>query len=161
MNNKIELKHLAPYSPYGLKCEILDYQSDYVGEKYLTIKGYYLLNDKPYFNFHNGRDYAGKNTTQFKPILRPLSDLTLDIINKFYENKSENGIILKKYITTNTMAITLIASYKMMGDDFTDFIISRNSVVNTNYWLVKLLLKNHFDIFGLIEKGLAIDINTL
>ena len=129
MNNKLKLEDLAPYLPYGLKCEILDYQSDYVGKKYLTMKGYYLLNDKPYFNFHNGRDYAGKNTTQFKPILRPLSDLELDEFN--------NKIFNREYIVCEGVDADL------------------------GYYEWCYLLEEHFDIFGLIEKGLAIDINTL
>ena len=29
------------------------------------------------------------------------------------------------------------------------------------YSIFEILLKNHFDVFGLIEKGLAIDINTI
>ena len=32
---------------------------------------------------------------------------------------------------------------------------------NTPYWIMEKLFKWHFDVFNLLEKGLAIDINTL
>ena len=152
---ELELKHLAPYLPYGL--EILE-----------ITKGNFECDpnneDKELLTDRNVSRFIGKKPYRClsqKPILRPLSNLTLDVINKFYVNKAENGIILRKYITPKTMEITLTATYKMMGDSFTDFIISQNSIINTDYWLVELLLKHHYDVFGLIEKGLAIDINTL
>lgn len=49
----------------------------------------------------------------------------------------------------------------MMGDSFTDIIVNAGGINDTDYWLVENLLKNHFDVFGLIEKGLAVDINSL
>ena len=127
---KLELKHLAPYLPYGLKCEILDYKCDYVGDKYDTIKGYYFYGDSPYFNFKHGRDHAGKNTTNFKPILRPLSDL------KTFEIIDVDQVVEYRFNSVNLVKLNL-------------------------YWQVELLFENHFDVFGLIEKGLAIDINTI
>lgn len=135
---KLELKHLAPYLPYNLKCEILDYKCDYVGEKYLTIKGYYLIGDSPYFNFHAGKEYAGKNTNNFKPILRPLSDLTkerarLAEIFETYDDSFDPQLLIEDYRWLNQMP----------------------------YGLIEQLFEWHFDVFGLIEKGLAIDINTL
>jgi len=36
-----------------------------------------------------------------------------------------------------------------------------NPYSDFKYWEMQVLLKWHFDVFGLIEKGLAIDINTL
>ena len=70
-----------------------------------------------------------------KPILRPLSDLTLDVI-------IEIGII---------------------GIDIDDVLnaIIWNDMSCLEYSIHSILVKNHFDVFGLIEKGLAIDINTL
>jgi hypothetical protein len=104
---KLELKHLAPYLPYGLS--ILDGWGDV-----RTL------------------DYSYLNNIHCKPILRPLSDL--------------------------------------MSGEFMDNIISQKERIeikklNTCHWLsynsFQYLLKHHFDVFGLIEKGIAIDINTL
>jgi predicted transcriptional regulator len=36
-----------------------------------------------------------------------------------------------------------------------------NEVITMRYYMVEYLFQNHFDVFGLIEKGLAIDINTI
>jgi hypothetical protein len=160
--NRLELKHLTPYLPYHLEIQVagefLDDDPEGLPRIFTMVgilDGEVIRNKKGYIS------NVEEEIEDVFPILRPLSDLTLDVINKFYENKAENGIILRNYITPTTMEITLTATYKMMGDAFTDFIISRNSIIDTDYWLVELLLKHHFDVFGLIEKGLAIDINTL
>lgn len=39
--------------------------------------------------------------------------------------------------------------------------IYTNFILNEKYWIIEKLLEWHFDVFGLIEQGLAIDINTL
>lgn len=36
-----------------------------------------------------------------------------------------------------------------------------DEIVHESYLLMQKLIEWHFDVFGLIEKGLAIDINTL
>lgn len=72
---------------------------------------------------------------QNKPILRPLSDLTKEI--EINEKKFVPKIELEKIGT-----IPLSISYYYHSQ-------------------IEKLLKWHFDIYGLIEQGLAIDINTL
>ena len=74
-----------------------------------------------------------------KPILRPLSYLTKQI-----EHNGEKFLLI-------------------------DFLLDKDIIVynpNIDYRLLRFgdiekLLKHHFDVFGLIDKGLAIDINTL
>ena len=39
--------------------------------------------------------------------------------------------------------------------------IEYDTVLYLPYNIVSKLFENHFDVFGLIEKGLAIDINTI
>jgi hypothetical protein len=77
---------------------------------------------------------------EIKLILRPLSDLT----------KKDN---------------TLIDSWKKQ-DSFGSFFrkfedITLDRIPVLEYRIIVSLLQNHYDIFGLIEKGLAIDINTI
>jgi hypothetical protein len=43
------------------------------------------------------------------------------------------------------------ATAKVYGDYFDD----------VDYWIVEKLIEWHFDVFGLIKKGLAIDVNNL
>ena len=147
---KLELKHLAPYFPYGLKCEILDYKCDYVGDKYDTIKGYYFYGDSPYFNFKHGRDHAGKNTTNFKPILRPLIDLTKEIqIAEFYSS----FLTHIRRITGFEVDIDLDIDSGFLNSSYIEF--------KDYNLMLEFLYSYHFDVFGLIPKGQAIDINTL
>ena len=71
---------------------------------------------------------------QYKPFLRPLSELIeLDVDNK------------PKYFPS-IVCINLIDC---------------SMIEETPYSEIIYLLSNHFDIFGLIEKGLAIDINEI
>jgi len=70
--------------------------------------------------------------TGFKPILRPLSDLII----QYSDIANYDDARLKKL---------------------------KEEILNgfTPYNGMQLFLRNHFDVFGLIPKGLAIDINTL
>lgn len=101
------------------------------------------------------------NAEEFKLILRPLSDLTNDLLELFYKTKSATKIIVSDYIEKGSDRITLTVTYTQMGETFTDIIISRGNVDYTDFWIVQNLLSLHFDVFGLIEKELAIDINTI
>ena len=134
--------YILPYIPYNVNCEILNYKSDYVGEQYNTIKGFYRYSDdKLYFNFKYGRDYAGKNTDEFKLILRPLSNLMKD------EFKMDDW--RKKAILFLDETANLPYNNRL------------EHIGGIMYSDIKFLLKNHFDIFGLIQKGSAVDINTI
>tara|TARA_R110000782_G_scaffold106389_1_gene194623 strand:+ start:77 stop:505 length:429 start_codon:yes stop_codon:yes gene_type:complete len=139
---KIELKHLAPYLPYGLRIFNKD------------NKGSYILST-------GSIDRVIELPEIFKPILRPLSDLTDPLINLIFKDTGENGIIISRYISDSLKDLTITITYKIMGDVFTDFVINRNDIRYTDYWIVEKLFENHFDVFGLIDKGLAIDINTI
>lgn len=69
-----------------------------------------------------------------KPILRPLSDLTKEQFPDGSENQNVRWWEIKIEV----------------------------GVLNSlNYDSIQELLKEHYDIFGLIDKGLAIDINKL
>lgn len=131
---KLELKHLAPYLPYGLKG--IDIPEGYTGIREMNL-----------FNI----DWFLENT---KIILRPLSDLTREI------NIKGNKFIPIEY-------------FEIGDDDFgTEFdhgniktIKSLTDISVNNSWhdlhympyiLIQQLLEWHFDIFGLIDKGLAI-----
>ena len=143
---KLELKHLAPYLPYGLK-------NQRALHKPKVIDG--IVGNKVYF----GDTVLFIN--QIEPILRPLSDLTDPIINLIFKDTGENGITISRYIADSSKDLTITITYKMMGDVFTDFVINRSDIKHTDYWIVEILLINHYDVFGLIDAGLAIDINTL
>ena len=128
MENKLELRHLAPYLPYALK--ILNPYGDIVELISLSKNGSYWDGEITPCGFD-----------KFKPILRPLSDLSRD---EFHIE------ILEKY---GDMQISHVGTFFFALDGWTNF-SELQEVLNVLY-------NNHFDVFGLIPKGLAIDINTL
>jgi hypothetical protein len=131
---KLELKHLAPYLPYNLKME--HYETKII-KKLQGISTNTL--GQPYCLCLNSIWY---NSFVFKPILRSLSDLTKEI--------EVNGEIF----------IPLQKLEYMFGDctKLTDTMLVNSFVQNG---IVNKLIEWHFDVFNLIEKGLAININTL
>jgi hypothetical protein len=76
-----------------------------------------------------------------KPILRPLSEYKnyKDILEQFSEYSEE----------------------QFVNSFFLDIGRSSNCMDSINYTIVSLMIKHNLDLFGLIEKGLAVDINTL
>lgn len=129
---KLELKNLAPYLPYGLK----------MCSKQGTI---FYLNT---FSNMKGRGIESRDVyscldNQYKPILRPLSDLTKD------ELKNAEFDYQIDWLTHER-------------DSHVKFYGSLEKFINkTDFGHVQYLISKHYDVFGLIEKGLAIDINTL
>jgi len=125
---KLELKHLAPYLPYGLKCQWLREDDNKLIVSDLTISDYHFL----------------IRSKRAKPILRPLSDLTkeefknINYCDDEYEVKYEEGFVF------------IVDKCEVNYNELTRI----NDIIEWFY-------ENHFDVFGLIEKDLAIDINTL
>lgn len=129
----LELKHLAPYLPYGLRIK--------EGNVEFELTGSFL---DEWFNW--GSPMKGK------PILKPMSDFDkpLPLDSRFYSRVSEvNRLLDTRYEVDRDL----------------DFNIDSESAVYFNasnaLQLYDFLFENHFDVFGLIPAGLAIDINTL
>ena len=137
---KLELKHIAPYLPYGLKCSILNYKSDYVGIEKSTINGYYFIGSQLHLTYDGGS--TGKVMgNEIAIYLRPLSDLTKP---EFKMDDISKGAIMFLDETANLPHN------------------SRDSHIGSIQWVdMKKLFEWHFDVFGLIPQELAIDINTL
>lgn len=139
---KLELKHLAPYLPYGLtgktKKEIEPWKIvGYKEDSFSITEPTLLCTHSTYKNVIN---IWSRN---IKPILRPLSDLTKEI-----EHKGDRFIPIIEY---SYLRFKEIANYKG-GQNTMKFIQVREQ---------DLLFELKFDVFGLIDAGLAIDINTL
>lgn len=125
---KLEIKHLAPYLPYGLKmnygihCPVLCglNNTDSIWLKY--IDGY------------TREQHIG----DYKPILRPLSDLTKPITH------DGETFVPKLWLYHNYIG-------EQMG----------LNPATWSYRVIQKLIEWHFDVFGLIDAGLAININTL
>jgi len=136
---QLELKHLAGYLPYGL--------NGIINGKIVRMC---TMHQNSIQTFPSIRKYTWCAYEDFKPILHPLSDLTKDIeVNeeKFVPRERIEDVFFWDYVILNM----------------------RDIVKNNDYSLVEYLPKNvvekllewHFDIYGIIGNGLAIDINTL
>ena len=173
---KLELRHLAAYLPYKLKILRPD------NETVLQLTG---LNGNLLIFLEDYTEKYG-HIRKNKPILRPLSDLTKKI-----EINGKEFIPLGKILTENFSNVININfgcsnyGYYAQGEkiapksiirisysDIDGFILSKmpnDHVKPSDYfrktgnqdWMFEKLFEWHFDVFGLIDAGLAIDINSL
>jgi len=168
---KLELKHLASYLPYGLKfrakAEVWEMTCLYTLDEYKVWAHNYWDKDKLlyYPALNRKSDFQGKGyrLSQIKPILRPLSDLTKEI--------EHNG---KKFVPFDRLS-KFVGAVEPCDQIKKTFWITRSgnnddgSILSfgalckhiDQFELFQKVLEWHFDIYGLIEQGLAIDINTL
>lgn len=129
---KLTIQHLSPYLPYGLKYATLSDDND---EYYIDSK-------------HNEIGVGGNqsNVTNiclveysrpiYRILLRPLSHLAQEI-----EHNGER-FVPSEYCNT----------------DFTDLIDNPENFKFCQWNIGQLLISWHFDVFGLIEQGLALPI---
>jgi len=146
---KLELKHLAPYLPYKLKCWVKDYPLDIGDNAANNIYELHAIYSNGECVFHDLVE-SQQGFQEIKPILRPLSnmDYECDIHGeKFTPYDRLKDVISEAQWLQICELITENPDYQL--------------VVDLPYWYIENLIKWHFDIFGLIEKGLAIDINNI
>ena len=142
---QLELKDICGYLPYALKSA-----NRYVGQFGLTKP---LVEHVTPFNVMKYLDYSTKSQI----ILRPLSDLTKEITHKG-----------EKFIPIEEInKYTPLENY--MGFKFEYDNIGQFGLRTPESWLPYIdyyksfqkIQEWMFDIHGLIESGLAIDLNTL
>lgn len=114
----MKLEHLAHYLPYNLKMVCNQDIDDVLYSPINITERFYSM--------------PTAILTNFKPILRPLSDLS--------KGEFTNNIISQK----NRLEI-----------------IKLNTCHWLDYYSSQYLFENHFDVFNLIPQKLAIDKNTL
>lgn len=133
---ELEVKHLAPYLPYGLK---LQYVVREKVEKTGIMKSIIHNEDETHPTKVSIEWCDSEHIWMFKPILRPLKEIQ-NVIESF------DGI---EYYGSNYEKGRKIDGFSFGG-------ISKLEL--SDY---QKLMSMHFDVFGLIEEGLAVDINTL
>lgn len=143
---KLELNHVVGYLPWGLRIVCNTEEEQKLEEIYISIiKGVHL---------EGIDDIDGNNwDLNVKPILRPLSELTKEIeVNgeKFVPIKWLKNNYTDHKLKLDGSCIILSDSYSLEQD-----------VLGAPFAIIEKLYEWHFDIHELIEKGLAIDINTL
>ena len=131
---KLELKHLAAYLPYGLTGLSIEENLGIEIIKGFSTYGKYNITSLI-------TDVDDIDITLFKPILRPLSDL-----------KKEIEVNSEKFVPNLKMQWMFCSDF-----NYNQYILNGN----LEFRKMQDLLEWHFDIYGLIDAGLAIDINTL
>lgn len=148
---KLTIEHLAPYFPYKLKAVFfinehkvlksviygIDSQEDLIySDSYLNI-------DESFFPYV---------LNSVKPIMRPLSDLIKEI-----EVNGDRFVPIEKLRGMwDCDNVIEYVGHNAIKEDGRLIGVQALSYVN-----IQFLLEWHFDIFGLIDNNLAIDINTL
>lgn len=123
---KLELKHLAPYLPYGLKVTNGNEVVEIVVENLRMA----LL-----------------NSDEFKLILHPLSSLTKEI-----EHDGERFVPIE----TKPLSLYYRNGSFYVGDDYGAHEVSAKHG-DLPYCIFEKLIEWHFDVFGLIDAGIAIE----
>lgn len=153
MKEQLELKHLAPYLPYGV--EIYNWDGGY--EKPLTkchligIDGdQIIISSYTFKSIHCGNEVFNRPKMNTSPsitklVLRPLYDLTKEI-----EHKGERFVPIEKISEMYGIDIMIDGQKTLIAP-----------ITLEPYNVIRQLFEWHFDVFGLIYKGLAIDINSL
>ena len=144
---KLELKHLAPYLPYNLM---------FVGKNtehtIWKLEGLRSIEQRSIELSSKEYDLVHATLDKVQPILRPLTDLTKEI-----EVNGERFVPIDKIEKTTSIHL----HYE------SDTLIWVNDPTNEGNWLqdhfkmMQMLLYWHFDIYNLIQHGLAVDYNTL
>ena len=148
MKPQLTLKHLAPYLPYGLKCKWNQ------SNPFILVglqKGNESVNND-LWTWKDGSRYLTGYLYECKPILRPLSDLTNEI-----EHNGEKFIPMEYIMSMNSKSF----KESLIKDRLTEALINDLKHNRLQYKYCEKLFEWHFDVFGLIPEGLAIDINTL
>jgi len=148
---KLELKHLATYLPYNLKYQL--YGNFPIKEGVENI-----IKDIRVIDLKNIQKVIDWETC--KPILRPLSDLTKEITHngetfvpvEWFEIGDDENLSIE-FDFGNIKTIKSLESLAKNG--------FCNDIIFFPYGLTHQLIEWHFDVFGLIDNGLAIDINSL
>lgn len=145
METHLTIKHLAGYLPYGLNVVVYEKWANYSIDRIVGMDDELVyFKDSPDYYFN-----CDEPETNIKPIIRPLSDLTKEI-----EVNGEKFVPLDELVEKGGLKLGGLSKYGI------EKYIKRMPIM-VDYWAIERLLSWHFDIHGLIEAGLAIDINTL
>lgn len=136
-DKELLFKDLCARLPYNVICQVEFKENGKYNSKVMLLSG--IFTDEAYFTTKGGSIYSN----EFKPYLFPLSSMTSEQLFEVQEIMGKNEIEIE--------------------DGFFNIIdSSRNTITYLEILAVlEWFYKNHFDINGLIEKGLALDATGL
>ena len=136
---RLTLKELAPYLPFKLKVKTR------VGGKILEMMSLSTVTHKGQICIET---YGGNfGDMWFKPLLRPLSSF-----NGYFSKLFDKDVDVRTFL--NEGFITQENQFSDLDDMLFNYKIEW-----WPYGVIQLALKNHFDIHGLIDRGLALPID--
>ena len=134
MKNELKIQHLAPYFSHKLQM---------VDDRKVLCNLAVLHNDCVEVEYQFNVGHYELNFEDIKPILRPLSDMTEE------EKSTLKGVMKDSFKGENLLPI-------IKSGALTNLFFNKG-----NPSIVLWLLKQGFDLFGLIESDQAIDKTTL
>ena len=151
---KLELKHIVPYLPYELRLSHIESGSVHTMLRVDVFGGVNALNLK----------IIGEDAI-LKPLLRPISSITeeeaLELLELCTETKCQDIRIAKDYpailisgSTDEYKVVVFINHNRTHAKIYQDV---HHYDVSLEYSAYEWLFSKHFDVFGLINKGLAAD----
>ena len=151
---KLELKHITPYLPYDLQVKC--YDNVWSVEAFRKGVSLFLMDDSA---------LTSADLSDVKPILRPLSSITKEEAYEFGVLLMGEADMEDKEVGIGEMRLmgatypTIV--YKDKEDEEYSITIQFSSVGISGIDLVpyeayEWLFNHHFDVFNLIDKGLAI-----
>jgi hypothetical protein len=135
MKEQLELKEIVGYLPYGLKCIS---QVENLGVE--TIKGFEIYSS----GIELITNIDNLHILESKPILFPISNF-----------ESENIDDIKEYLGIGQWCDHYDYYFHAWFDDAESV---NKLVLQAPYEVMEFFFLNHYDVFGLIEKGLAISV---
>lgn len=136
METHLTIKHLAPYLPYKLR-----------------VSSLHTLNaEAGIANINHIVKVVNEGKKQYRPVLRPLLDL-----NKEIEVNGEKFVPIEWLLENREVD----AEFDFISALEDDWACAEDKIIFAPLSIAQKLYEWHFDIHGLIEKGLAIDKNTL
>lgn len=158
---KRELVNYLPFNLNGIyknkicKLDYIDFGCGYWEELGVSVNGV--------------RSYISE--LEFKPILRPISDLTekeewkrklLSFLSNGKSDEYNNPITIHTKNKHLTFKIKMYTYIGLNNRELFEYTVYKNlDRTITKYNLIEWALTNHFDVYGLIGNGLAVDINTI
>lgn len=146
---KLELKHIAPYLPYGLKIKLKDGEATGVIVELNTKTGVIL------FENQHGDCLCHLDDVLF--LMRPLSDLTKEI-----EHNGEKFVPIEKLqelYPASMSDIRMIDHEELSGQWMLNTNRDGEVSINIMRQIDAKLFEWNFDVFNLIPNNLALNIN--
>ena len=150
----LTLEHLSAYLPYGLMGQLKSYPNG----TYVTLDTYLSNSERKW-------TIGMFVESSVLPILYPLSSLTETI---WYEGKEISPIdFIKDWYNEKYATEIDDLEYYALENEFALFgavhetLQSEAEIIAMPYQAYQLLFKMKIDVFSLIEKGLAVDVNAL